>query len=173
MVCCMCLYSLCNSYSCIFELFWSRCCVFYFFFFKQKTAYEMRISDWSSDVCSSDLLSGANNPSKRIDEYRAIAFHLREEFLERSVLGPVASDIGVEILFDKEVGSAGIARLAFRKIAAPEPEPAVIVGKMPEHHLRDEMMPLRFRRFARHIHRITISRSRAQAASLDRQSTRL
>src|SRR3546814_3684219 len=28
------------------------------FFFKQKTAYEMRISDWSSDVCSSDLLRG-------------------------------------------------------------------------------------------------------------------
>src|SRR3546814_10620465 len=30
--------------------------MFGFFFFKQKTAYEMRISDWSSDVCSSDLL---------------------------------------------------------------------------------------------------------------------
>src|SRR3546814_12469122 len=30
------------------------CCIF--FFFKQKTAYEMRISDWSSDVCSSDLV---------------------------------------------------------------------------------------------------------------------
>src|SRR3546814_479818 len=30
-------------------------CLFCFFFFKQKTAYEMRISDWSSDVCSSDL----------------------------------------------------------------------------------------------------------------------
>src|SRR3546814_20368994 len=29
----------------------------FFFFFKQKTAYEMRISDWSSDVCSSDLRS--------------------------------------------------------------------------------------------------------------------
>src|SRR3546814_10302660 len=29
-----------------------------FFFFKQKTAYEMRISDWSSDVCSSDLVHG-------------------------------------------------------------------------------------------------------------------
>src|SRR3546814_2709205 len=29
-----------------------------FFFFKQKTAYEMRISDWSSDVCSSDLYPG-------------------------------------------------------------------------------------------------------------------
>src|SRR3546814_10211649 len=33
-------------------------CALFFFFFKQKTAYEMRISDWSSDVCSSDL-SGA------------------------------------------------------------------------------------------------------------------
>src|SRR3546814_1992229 len=30
-----------------------------FFFFKQKTAYEMRISDWSSDVCSSDLVIGS------------------------------------------------------------------------------------------------------------------
>src|SRR3546814_2141949 len=31
------------------------CVLVFFFFFKQKTAYEMRISDWSSDVCSSDL----------------------------------------------------------------------------------------------------------------------
>src|SRR3546814_2155431 len=30
--------------------------IYLLFFFKQKTAYEMRISDWSSDVCSSDLL---------------------------------------------------------------------------------------------------------------------
>src|SRR3546814_956176 len=35
------------------------CC--FFFFFKQKTAYEMRISDWSSDVCSSDLWPMADN----------------------------------------------------------------------------------------------------------------
>src|SRR3546814_12187165 len=34
--------------------------LFFFFFFKQKTAYEMRISDWSSDVCSSDLCSTLN-----------------------------------------------------------------------------------------------------------------
>src|SRR3546814_7801523 len=44
----------------MYLLLWALCfklvCVFYvFFFFKQKTAYEMRISDWSSDVCSSDL----------------------------------------------------------------------------------------------------------------------
>src|SRR3546814_2111512 len=35
-----------------------NCLIFCFFFFKQKTAYEMRISDWSSDVCSSDLVPG-------------------------------------------------------------------------------------------------------------------
>src|SRR3546814_7728261 len=34
-------------------------CSIVLFFFKQKTAYEMRISDWSSDVCSSDLVLGA------------------------------------------------------------------------------------------------------------------
>src|SRR3546814_18144968 len=35
----------------------------FFFFFKQKTAYEMRISDWSSDVCSSDLASIVSHPT--------------------------------------------------------------------------------------------------------------
>src|SRR3546814_8318692 len=39
-----------------------------FFFFKQKTAYEMRISDWSSDVCSSDLrLFAPRHPAGRDD----------------------------------------------------------------------------------------------------------
>src|SRR3546814_5033620 len=40
----------------VYDLVVVLLCVFVFFFFKQKTAYEMRISDWSSDVCSSDLL---------------------------------------------------------------------------------------------------------------------
>src|SRR3546814_4353357 len=44
------------------------CCSF---FFKQKTAYEMRISDWSSDVCSSDL--GALAPVGRIAEPDGVA----------------------------------------------------------------------------------------------------
>src|SRR3546814_12491023 len=38
-----------------------------FFFFKQKTAYEMRISDWSSDVCSSDLAEDRIEPDGTID----------------------------------------------------------------------------------------------------------
>src|SRR3546814_13483274 len=37
-----------------------------FLFFKQKTAYEMRISDWSSDVCSSDLSRAASSKSRRL-----------------------------------------------------------------------------------------------------------
>src|SRR3546814_124073 len=41
--------------SCVSCTYVFSCCVVRFFFFKQKTAYEMRISDWSSDVCSSDL----------------------------------------------------------------------------------------------------------------------
>src|SRR3546814_12708339 len=49
-------------------------------FFKQKTAYEMRISDWSSDVCSSDLLAG------------------------KPFIGPAGQ------IFDRALGEAGIDR---------------------------------------------------------------
>src|SRR3546814_3386564 len=55
----------------------SSVCIFVFFF-KQKTAYEMRISDWSSDVCSSDLLedSAANDFRLELLHYLASG-HLR------------------------------------------------------------------------------------------------
>src|SRR3546814_6339776 len=42
----------------------------YFFFFKQKTAYEMRISDWSSDVCSSDLLAPDQMAGRIVSQYQ-------------------------------------------------------------------------------------------------------
>src|SRR3546814_1257830 len=45
---------------CIIDCSTEVCC--FFFFFKQKTAYEMRISDWSSDVCSSDLIQTGGTP---------------------------------------------------------------------------------------------------------------
>src|SRR3546814_10737705 len=41
--------------------------ILFFFFFKWKTAYEMRISDWSSDVCSSDLPSGTGTGASASD----------------------------------------------------------------------------------------------------------
>src|SRR3546814_2548218 len=46
------------------------CLAVFVFFFKQKTAYEMRISDWSSDVCSSDLPVLRNGQRRRRREHR-------------------------------------------------------------------------------------------------------
>src|SRR3546814_14765820 len=49
-----------------------------FFFFKQKTAYEMRISDWSSDVCSSDLKTQRiNRKVGMADRVRQIVLDIR------------------------------------------------------------------------------------------------
>src|SRR3546814_8361384 len=53
----------------------------YFFFFKQKTAYEMRISDWSSDVCSSDLSErGSARHDLRVEA--GLLHHLAEDGLD-------------------------------------------------------------------------------------------
>src|SRR3546814_7021605 len=71
-------------------------CSFVFFFFKQKTAYEMRISDWSSDVCSSDLLPiGERRGGGRDERERAkgdgapeeIGFHACPERSEERRVG--------------------------------------------------------------------------------------
>src|SRR3546814_195480 len=55
----------------------------FFFFFKQKTAYEMRISDWSSDVCSSDLDGGRGDRAAAVHPPRA-----RRQFVERVAIEP-------------------------------------------------------------------------------------
>src|SRR3546814_8397185 len=56
------------------------------FFFKQKTAYEMRISDWSSDVCSSDLTVGSRRALERraIGAVAAIADGIEVELAEEA-----------------------------------------------------------------------------------------
>src|SRR3546814_4395700 len=48
--------------------------MYFVFFFTQKTAYEMRISDWSSDVCSSDLSLAFECASRRADSRKRIDF---------------------------------------------------------------------------------------------------
>src|SRR3546814_15970333 len=66
----------------------------FFFFFKQKTAYEMRISDWSSDVCSSDLLDRRDlisHLTQRRDQpfqmgaVPGLAFHVEAQALGRQI----------------------------------------------------------------------------------------
>src|SRR3546814_1370426 len=72
--------------------------VFVVFFFRQKTAYEMRISDWSSDVCSSDLDRvasigmfehvGVRNYTRFFEQVRG---HLREQGL--ALLHTIGSNV--------------------------------------------------------------------------------
>src|SRR3546814_5052072 len=84
-----------------------------FFFFKQKTAYEMRISDWSSDVCSSDLLFGRVRKNRRAvlrAHVIALPVQLRgivdvQENIQNIV---IADDVGVKLHPDR-LGMAGIA----------------------------------------------------------------
>src|SRR3546814_986214 len=59
----------------------------YFFFCKQKTAYEMRISDWSSDVCSSDLqVRHRAVAGRRMHHLAGMRLHIGNEFAERGGL---------------------------------------------------------------------------------------
>src|SRR3546814_982371 len=70
------------------------------FFFKQKTAYEMRISDWSSDVCSSDLqftdVDEIGRPARQT-EFLALAVHRRRLFGRRLDAGDRLEQDDVEI----------------------------------------------------------------------------
>src|SRR3546814_3050091 len=70
----------------------------YVFFFKQKTAYEMRISDWSSDVCSSDLQGDGALHQRRVAreaaEERVAVAQLGDRHGERSALA-AADDLAM------------------------------------------------------------------------------
>src|SRR3546814_8716624 len=94
-----------RDYSYVLELGRVFFC-FCFFFFKQKTAYEMRISDWSSDVCSSDLFDfharGWFTNTVGLAAYRgpwAIESLAREVLLDRA-----ARQIGIDPL--EKIGRA-------------------------------------------------------------------
>src|SRR3546814_10449142 len=65
--------------------------VVYFFFFKQKTAYEMRISDWSSDVCSSDLIDAQAEVEHGVLINRVQSRHWRTQRQQR--LGNVRTQL--------------------------------------------------------------------------------
>src|SRR3546814_3353166 len=79
---------------------------FVFFFFKQKTAYEMRISDWSSDVCSSDLGNGDHGKLGRGDNVK-VTVPLPVESLMHIQVGHIASyNEHTAILTSPEIGRA-------------------------------------------------------------------
>src|SRR3546814_4671267 len=70
--------------------------MFVFFFFKQKTAYEMRISDWSSDVCSSDLKTTTVVPDGGSQDYS-----------DEEIDGSVASGEGSTVTFNNGANITG------------------------------------------------------------------
>src|SRR3546814_9318969 len=80
----------------------------FFFFFKQKTAYEMRISDWSSDVCSSDLAAQKHDELARLDgaafdrAYVAneVAYHATVNGALRDLLIPSATNGDLKSLLE-------------------------------------------------------------------------
>src|SRR3546814_7832890 len=75
----------------------------FFVFFKQKTAYDMRISDWSSDVCSSDLAGGvAMGDLAVIDDGHGLesAVRMRADAARRAVLRREA--VGARIVEEQE-----------------------------------------------------------------------
>src|SRR3546814_4137268 len=66
-----------------------------FFFFKQKTAYEMRISDWSSDVCSSDL----------------VVITAMEDAIQKAAKSRYGSENEIKAEVDPKTGEIRLARL--------------------------------------------------------------
>src|SRR3546814_9893606 len=112
----------------------------YHFCFKQKTAYDMRISDWSSDVCSSDL---------RVQRvFRLVLLFRLQHHWHGDVVGIGMDDLaqprGVEVLllpFAKMQGDAGAARRGVLVFSDGEGAPAVggplpalrVAGRSEEH----------------------------------------
>src|SRR3546814_19182555 len=91
------------------------CCISFFFFFKQKTAYEMRISDWSSDVCSSDLIK-ATWLDNRLRTNIA-GFHTWKSD-NQAVVNAVVPGVGVT-KFIQNNGSTSVWGAEFEVIAVP------------------------------------------------------
>src|SRR3546814_7802349 len=75
-----------------------------FFFFKQKTAYEMRISDWSSDVCSSDLgFDICDDSANDINRLPATTYHgLQVSWLSTAWMKGVRVSAGVNNITGKD-----------------------------------------------------------------------
>src|SRR3546814_6808841 len=76
-----------------------------FFFFKQKTAYEMRISDWSSDVCSSDLVG--DEIAVHFWRFRALGTeHIRGYVFKDGQMSRIAT-VAADVAYDDQFWQTG------------------------------------------------------------------
>src|SRR3546814_5740378 len=113
------------------------------FFFKQKTAYEMRISDWSSDVCSSDLakINIFVRIGLQIEQLRPESF-IGDVFPASGPHHPAARLVGRH-LQDLPCLAEGIVAFAERRIA-----PAIHHASFQQRQQRGALQPVRLRRAA-------------------------
>src|SRR3546814_9648450 len=88
-----------------------------FFFFKQKTAYEMRISDWGSDVCSSDRVADLGGRARTIDAVDEHADRRLDAGIVRAVAEAADDEIGVGARLELADAQAGHRRLQVDQIA--------------------------------------------------------
>src|SRR3546814_17560547 len=86
-----------------------------FFFFKQKTAYEMRISDWSSDVCSSDLNDAVN------ESIETCSAEVQFDERRRAVLGVLGFDAERATVTSGRYSGDHIGPLVERLMELPDP----------------------------------------------------
>src|SRR3546814_8608330 len=84
------------------------------FFFKQKTAYEMRISDWSSDVCSSDLVEGVSDLRDESDAQTRIVIELKRDAIPRVVLNQLYKHTSMQSTFGVIMLALEIGRASCR-----------------------------------------------------------
>src|SRR3546814_5680001 len=97
---------------------WSRQLVGFncvFLFFKRKTAYEMRISDWSSDVCSSDLVwrrRNSRSPFRAALYYKPCRRAHHEE--DRAMQGKLATVFGASGFIERNIVREQIGRASCR-----------------------------------------------------------
>src|SRR3546814_7071710 len=110
---------------------WECMICLFIFFFKQKTAYEMRISDWSSDVCSSDLtviFQTVVDPTKIgvMERARhADGIHVPRDVVERHfaiVLGSAAGRAGFCRRGDRRSGREGCKRIGDHRFSSHRSE---------------------------------------------------
>src|SRR3546814_1905979 len=105
-----------------------------FFLFKQKTAYEMRISDWGSDVCSSDLKPGDERPGEEnsaeaIANRASASFKKFHEGMAFAFIPPAALELGNATGFsfvitdDNNLGHLKLAAARDKLLAAATKDP--------------------------------------------------
>src|SRR3546814_7191368 len=99
----------------------------FFFFFKQKTAYELRISDWSSDVCSSDLVAGTGRTGRHAGRHPVDLLQILVVDAVDAQRALLHHAVGM-VVFPRSVGAGSGAQLAADAAVGVDEDDAVLLA---------------------------------------------